>query len=62
MNGMSAVSKIIFQVKLEVNLQSLGQKCGIRDFLLFLGALIRQWNLFENILQFSLTHPIQRRN
>lgn len=33
MNGMSAVDEIIFQVKLEVNLQSLGQKCSIHDFL-----------------------------
>ena len=33
MNGMSAVDEIIFQVKLEVNLHSLGQKCSIYDFL-----------------------------
>ena len=40
--------------------KSLGQYCNIHIFLSFLGSLLKQCILFENLLQYSLPHTLYK--
>ena len=40
--------------------KSLGQYCNIHIFLSFLGSLLKQYILFENLLQYSLPHTLYK--